>query len=192
MKVSKGTRPTASKVREALFNILGDKVVEAKFLDLYAGTGVVGFEAIKRGALSSVFVDINASGIRTIKKLSDEKGLEKVIHAIKSRAYNALRLFIKNKKKYDIIFIDPPYNSDEIDTVLPLIGEGDIVKANSYIIVEHYYKRKLSEIIGCLKLKKSYRYGDTVLSVYEIKLSNDEHKLVRGQITKDKGQRTKD
>ncbi len=163
----KKIRPTASKVKEALFNILRDKIVGAEFLDLYAGKGAIGMDALNRGAVRVVFIDINANAIRAINAISKERGLKNKLLVIKGRAYEVLNRFIHNRNSFDILFVDPPYHSDEIERVMPLIGKGDILNDNAYVVVEHYHKKHLSENIGSLLLKKRYRYGDTVLSLYE-------------------------
>lgn len=156
-------RPTSMKVRKAIFDILREKVVDCIFLDLYAGTGAVGIEAISRGAGFVVFVDKDGARIKTIKGL-----IEKFSFKDKARFFieNALDFLKKTKMTFDVIFVDPPYASLELNEVLPLIDKKDILNNNGFVIAEHSSKKTLPLIIGKLKLAKTYKYGDTALSLY--------------------------
>lgn len=159
-------RPTSSKVREALFDILRNRIEGASFVDLYAGTGSVGLEALSRGACRSVFVEPDELRIRTIKNNVLELGfLEKALVA-KGRAYEFLQKASAENESFDIFFIDPPYDSEEIEKILPLLGEEGLVNEDGVVIVEHFFKRHIPEKAGRLKMKRSYRYGDTMLTLY--------------------------
>ena len=159
-------RPTSSKVREALFDILRNKIEGASFVDLYAGTGTVGLEALSRGAGRSVFVEPDELRIRTIKNNVLEIGFLEQALVIKGRAYEFLQKASAENESYDIFFIDPPYDSEEIEKVLPLLGEEGLVSEDGVVIVEHFFKRHVPEKAGRLKMKRSYRYGDTMLTLY--------------------------
>ncbi len=164
---SSSLRPTASKVREALFNIIGTDIVGARFLDLYAGTGAVGFEALSRGAEEVVFVEINPIRCRVIKRLAQNLGFKNRIKVYKIDAFNYLLRTKKRKEVFDFIFIDPPYQSGEIMKILPLLSDGLILSRDGIIIVEHFSKIALPEEIGNLKTRKTYKYGDTSLTTYK-------------------------
>jgi len=156
-------RPTSAKVRQAIFNILGDRVIDAKFLDLYAGTGAVGIEALSRGAEKVFFVDDNSLRISIIKELIEKFGFKDRAKVVKDRASNFIK---KSESVFDIIFVDPPYASGELDMVLPLIDERSILGDNGIVIAEHSSKKKLISEIGSLRLIKTYKYGDTSLTLY--------------------------
>jgi len=159
-------RPTSSKVREALFDILQNKIGGASFVDLYAGTGTVGLEALSRGAGSSVFVEPDELRIRTIKNNVLELGFYEQALVAKGRAYEFLQKASAENESFDIYFIDPPYDSGEIEKILPLLGEEGLVNEDGVVIVEHFFKRHVPEKAGRLKIKRSYRYGDTMLTLY--------------------------
>jgi len=158
-------RPTSAKARQAIFNIIGDRIINAIFLDLYAGTGAVGIEALSRGAGKTVFVDDNSLRVNIIKELLDKFGFKDRVRVVKDKASNYIK---KSEFVFDIIFVDPPYASDEINTILPLIDETDILSDNGDVIAEHASKKTplLIRGMGNLRLIKTYKYGDTSLTLY--------------------------
>ncbi len=167
--VGKEVRPTSEKVREALFNIIGPDIVGADFLDLYAGTGAVGFEALSRGAGACVFVEINPLRISLIKRLSREYGFHAQVKTYRMKAFSYLKKALTEKRRFDYIFIDPPYQSEEVMLVLPFVARNRLVKDGGMVIVEHFSKRKLNDRIDGLEKIKEYVYGDTTLTTYRLK-----------------------
>jgi 16S rRNA (guanine966-N2)-methyltransferase len=160
-------RPTPAKVREALFDIVRDLLPDAVFLDLYSGTGGVGIEALSRGAAGAVLVESSSLRVRMIQRLLSEFGFADRARVVNARAFDFAEKEIEKGHTYDIIFLDPPYHSGELMKVLPLIGEGKIMRKGGIVIAEHFFKTRLPESSGTLRLLKSYRYGDTVLTVYK-------------------------
>ena len=156
-------RPTSAKVRQAIFNILGDRIIDSEFLDLYAGTGAVGMDALSRGARKVIFVDDNSLRIGIIKELIEKFGFKDRARVIKDKASNFLK---RAESIFDIIFVDPPYASGELDIVLPLIDEKGVLGDNGIVIAEHSSKKTLAPEIGSLRLIKTYKYGDTSLTFY--------------------------
>ena len=167
-KISSGERlrPTSSKVREALFDILRDNIEGATFVDLYAGTGTVGFEALSRGAEDAVFVEPEELRYRAIKSSAVGLGFEDKAQVVRKDAHRFLRNAVEGRRGYDIFFIDPPYKSDEIEEVLPIIGKNRLLRDGGVVIVEHFSKKKVPETAGNLRITKIYRYGDTTLTLY--------------------------
>ncbi len=159
-------RPTSAKVREAIFDILGDKIIDSTFVDLYAGTGSVGIEALSRGAGHVTFVENNLLRIRLINQLIDEFGFHEKASVVKTEAYDFVEKQAKKDIAYDIIFLDPPYQLEELMKVLPLIGKTGILRPDGIVIAEHFSKRRLPEEIEGLSLIRTYRYGDTTLSLF--------------------------
>ncbi|HHN65841.1 MAG TPA: 16S rRNA (guanine(966)-N(2))-methyltransferase RsmD [Nitrospirae bacterium] len=161
-------RPTSAKVKEALFNILGQALKGSRFLDLYAGTGAVGMEALSRGAREAVFVEINKDRCRLIKEISERLGYEGRIRVHRMDARRYLERARQRGETFDQIFIDPPYQSGEIKRILPLISDGLILSEDGIIIIEHSSKITLPEESGNLRKGKTYRYGDTSLTIYRL------------------------
>ena len=161
-----GLRPTSSKVREAIFNIVQTEIYQALFLDLYAGTGAVGLEALSRGAEKVYFVENNNIRAKAIMDYIHRLGLDDRASVYQEEAEAFLNRAVRTGLKFDIIFVDPPYMSGEIDKVLPNIVEDNILKDEGCLLVEHSSKTALPENIQNLKLAKNYRYGDTMITLY--------------------------
>ncbi|MCL5024735.1 MAG: 16S rRNA (guanine(966)-N(2))-methyltransferase RsmD [Nitrospirae bacterium] len=159
-------RPTSAKVREALFDILRNKLPGSQFLDLYAGTGGVGIEALSRGASRAVLVETNRLRTDLIRRLLSEFRFEDRARTAHTNACDFVKKETEKGRCYDIVFLDPPYRSEELAKVLPLVGEGRLVGEGGIVIAEHFYKTKLPEVVGRLRRVRVYKYGDTVLTLY--------------------------
>jgi 16S rRNA (guanine(966)-N(2))-methyltransferase RsmD len=159
-------RPTSAKVREAIFNILQNDIKDAIFLDLYAGTGAVGFEALSRGAKRVFFVEDNLMRFRAIKDYIRIFGSvnRTLVYNVKARDF--LKKASKSRLRYDIIFLDPPYASDELKNIFLLINELDVLKEDGCLLVEHSSKTALPWQPQSIRFVKNYRYGDTMLTLY--------------------------
>ena len=159
-------RPTSSKVREAIFNIVQTAIDHALFLDLYAGTGAVGLEALSRGAEKVFFVENSNIRAKAVMDHIHKLGLDDGASVYQEEAEAFLKMAMRTGLKFDIIFADPPYLSGELDKVLPYIGECNILKDDGRILIEHSSKIALPEKIQNIKLAKNYRYGDTMITLY--------------------------
>lgn len=161
-------RPTPDKVKGAIFNILGDRIIESSFLDLFAGTGAIGIEALSRGAKEVIFVDNSIKAINTIKKNLNNCQSSIVNCQLSIFRADAVEFIKKTDHQFDIVFIDPPYKSDLGEKALIEISLCNILKKDGEIIWEHYYKKKadFGLQIAKLKQKRTIRYGDTSLSFF--------------------------
>lgn len=162
------TRPTSDKVKGALFSIIMGYIQDAVVLDLYAGTGSLGIEALSRGAKEAVFVDKREECIKIIEEnLIHTKLLEKA-KIIKGNVLEVLRKLSLEGRKYDLIFLDPPYNKDLITETLKQIATYDLLESQGIIIAEKDIKDEVPEKIGRLYLVGEHKYGDTVLARFKI------------------------
>lgn len=167
-------RPTSDKVKQALFNILADRVAGAVFLDLYAGAGNIGIEALSRGAEHATFVDASKESMKTIKKNIERTGFERSATVIQSDAEAFLK---KGSGRYDIIFLDPPY-AVRLEPLLNQIAGSRILNSEGVVVAEHFKKQETPETVEPLTRFREARYGDTVLSfytVFEPRMDTDEH-----------------
>ena len=157
------TRPTADRVKEALFSIIQFELPGARVLDLFGGTGQLGIEAISRGAKSAVFVDENKKACSLIQENLKRTGFEKEARVIRSD-YAAFLKYCH--EKFDIILLDPPYAEVFLENALKLITEIDILQSGGIIITE----RPVDKVLTCefegYTRSKDYKYGNTLLTLF--------------------------
>lgn len=161
-----GLRPTSDKVRQALFNLLRDRVAGSVFLDLFAGVGSVGIEALSREASSVDFVEKSPQHARYI-----ERNLQRHRLSDRGRIFqvDALAFLARPPRRpngYDLIFLDPPYRSELLKKALRKVASGDIIKPGGWVIVEHHRQQDpTAEVEGFTRVQER-RYGETVLSFF--------------------------
>ena len=162
-------RPTSDRVREALFSILSPSMENALVLDLFAGTGALGLEAISRGASKSVFVDKSREAIGIIKKniklLKIQDEAEVVLQDV--RTLKNLKAF--SGQKFDLIFMDPPYNKGLLGNVFADSDFLDMIKDNSIIIAEHSSREKDIDKVSGFDRYDKRTYGEISLSFFKKK-----------------------
>ena len=165
VEMPKGIRPTSDKVREALFEILKDRIEGASFLDLYCGSGAIGIEAISRGAKAVTFVDSTPKCISALKR--NLRQLDIIADIYIKDVLKIFEGFSAEKACFDIVFLDPPYYKDMAKNTLIAISDYDILARNAIIAVETYKKDELPEEAGLLRRFRVSRYGDTKLELYK-------------------------
>ena len=162
-------RPTQDKVRGAIFNVLGD-VAGKSVLELFAGSGAFGIEAVSRGAGHVTFVDNNSRCIETIKSNVESLGIVKSAYdIIRANALSVLARLEKAEEKYDIVFLDPPYYEGIARKCLINIDRYDILSQIGLVLVEHFKKDSLTLDLDELVLEKERIYGDTLVTVFRKK-----------------------
>jgi len=159
-------RPTSDRVKEALFNILGEHVADSCFLDLFAGTGNVGIEALSRGAHSVVFVENNHQNIRYIKKNLEITSLGARARLIRLDTEKALIMLGKEGRRFNLIFLDPPYLQNFEASALAQIDYQELLRPDGIIVIESSKKDRLPGNPGRLEMFRQKRYGDTMLTFY--------------------------
>lgn len=147
------TKPTMDKVRAAVFSALGDAVKDAKVLDLFAGSGSYGFEALSRGASFATFVDKSHDAYNAVRQNAKILGHENV-ELILSDSLAFLR---ENTRKFSIIFVDPPYKLDVYETVVETLIKGNMLEENGIIVLESERELNLDE--SMFKSVRFYKYG---------------------------------
>jgi len=167
-------RPTQDKVREAIFNILGDISGKA-VLDLFSGSGAFGIEAISRGASKATFVENNVRCVQTIEKNLDSLEIQADRYEIiKASALRAVYSFEEEGVMYDIVFMDPPYHKDLAKNCLINLDSCDILSQFATVVVEHYRLDELSFDLETLVIDKERKYGDTVITFLKRHVENDD------------------
>lgn len=160
-------RPTADRVREALFSILADSVPGCGFLDLYAGTGAVGIEAISRGAAEAVFVESSPAVLEILRENLESTGCSSRARVLAAPVIECLAGGRLPAGRSGIVFADPPYASREGERVLDVLGSpGSPLAPGGVVVLEHAWRTPPVEEAGRLRRVRTARYGDTALSFY--------------------------
>ncbi|MBN2310260.1 MAG: 16S rRNA (guanine(966)-N(2))-methyltransferase RsmD [Candidatus Hydrogenedentes bacterium] len=161
----RGVRPTLDRVRESLFSILGPRLADARFLDLFAGTGANGIEALSRGAVHATFVDNDRRSQELVRRNLGRAGLSDSADCRCLRLPNALAS-LSPCEPYDIIFADPPYAFEEFDALLGALQEGRLLAEDGIVVVEHARGAAVPEQTAGLCRQREAVYGDTRLSFF--------------------------
>jgi 16S rRNA (guanine(966)-N(2))-methyltransferase RsmD len=163
-------RPTESKVRLALFNVLQSVTAGAHVLDGCAGSGALGLEALSRGAASAAFLDRDPVCLRAIRmnlERAAAKGLRVPTQLLRADLVRGLRRLARRRARFDLILLDPPYGDDVGKKALNTVAECAMLPRTGVLCLEHGERSVVPSAVGCLHLAKQHRYGGTVLSFYE-------------------------
>jgi 16S rRNA (guanine966-N2)-methyltransferase len=178
-----GLRPTTEKVRAAIFSMLRESVVSARVLDLYAGTGAMGLEALSRGAAWADFVEGDARACSTISANIRSLGYEDRARVMRAKVEKVIGspatlpgsspgghagMGGRNGTRYDLVFIDPPYDDDPWDELLSGLSDGSILSTDATVIAEYSSGRDLAASYGRLTLTKTRRYGVSTISIFTL------------------------
>lgn len=159
-------RPTSDRVREAIFDILPIGWGGKEVLDLFAGTGGLGIEALSRGAKRVVFVENHPQALLVLKRNLRDLDLRECCEFVKLNVEAGIRSAEKNRWTFDVVFLDPPYATGLADSTLRLIAESHILKAGSLVVVEHPCKETFSDRYRPLKMIDQRKYGRTGVSFF--------------------------
>jgi 16S rRNA (guanine(966)-N(2))-methyltransferase RsmD len=169
LKSPKGlsTRPTGARVRKTLFDILAPWLPGCRFLDAFAGAGAVGLEALSRGAALVVLVDAGAGAVAALR--ANAAGLARAggeVRIVRQHARVALAALADARERFDVIYLDPPYDSNLYEASLEQAGRTELLAEHGVVVAEHFHKRALPERIGGLTRSREVRVGDHRLSFY--------------------------
>ena len=159
-------RPTADRVREAVFNILNLPWEAKDVLDLFAGTGGLGIEALSRGASHVVFVEQHPRALEVLEKNLGMLGLSGSCEILRTGVEEGMRLLQRRRHTFDLAFLDPPYGSGLADSALHLLSRSAIMRVGAVIVAEHHIREQLSNSYGLIALSDRRRYGETAISFY--------------------------
>ena len=159
-------RPTSGRVRGAIFSILGPQAIEGiRVLDLYAGTGALGIEALSRGAEWVDFVEGSHRQSSLIHAYLKMLGFHSHSHVYQAKVEKALDILPGG---YDLVMMDPPYLITALEAIVTRISQKGILKTTGLLVIEHSRRQELEESYGSLSLVRSRRYGDTSVSIYSL------------------------
>jgi 16S rRNA (guanine966-N2)-methyltransferase len=160
------TRPTLDKVKESVFNALGQFFDGGNVLDLYAGSGNLGLEALSRGFDQVIFVDKSFQAINTIKENINVLRVENQTEVYKMSDTSALALLKANHKTFDLVFLDPPYKKQRLNTIMESLYDG-MLNEEAIVVCETLKEDELVDSIHDLKKLKEYIYGITKITLYQ-------------------------
>jgi 16S rRNA (guanine(966)-N(2))-methyltransferase RsmD len=161
------TRPTGGRVKQSLFDILAPRLPGCRFLDLFAGSGAVGLEALSRGAGEVVFVDEGRTAIVALRQnLQALRAPPPRARALQRSVGAALDELEAAGAEFDLVFLDPPYESALYEPVLARLAGSPLLAEGAVVIAEHFHKRPLAERIGSLVRRRETRIGDHRLTFY--------------------------
>lgn len=159
-------RPTSDRLKEALFNVLAPRIAGSRFLDCYAGSGAIGIEALSRGAREVVFVEKSARARKAIADNLERCRIESGYQVMGGDALAALRRLGEAGRRFDIIFIDPPYRAGLYQRTIEAVSEHGLLDVDGVLIAEHHRKGVLPESAGRLERYRAICHGESCLSFY--------------------------
>ncbi|MEC0127908.1 16S rRNA (guanine(966)-N(2))-methyltransferase RsmD [Paenibacillus pabuli] len=161
-----GTRPTTDKVKEALFSMIGPYFEGGTALDLFAGSGGLGIEALSRGMDKAVFVDLESKSIEVIRANLKATKLEDQAAIYRNDASRALKALAKRSTQFDLVFLDPPYRMKNGDELMLTMHELDLLEPEATIVLEYESKYSYPEQFGPFEQTRKALYGETAVSIY--------------------------
>ena len=163
------TRPTSDRLRETLFNVVAPAIDDSVWLDLFAGSGAIGIEALSRGARTAYFVESAGGAARTIRKNLHTLEIEDGAEVIEREANIALRMLDSQAVSCDFVFLDPPYRKmGDYEQVLGFLSQSRLLSPASQVIAEHDKHFDPGDAFGALRRNRTLRQGDAVLSFYSV------------------------
>jgi 16S rRNA (guanine966-N2)-methyltransferase len=160
------TRPTADQVRIALMDALMPRLPGARVLDLFAGAGGVGLEALSRGAAEAAFVERDARALAALRANVAALGVEARARVVRDDVLRALPRLRRAGARFDVVFLDPPYETDLTGDTLAALGDGALLAPGAVVIAQHLTKRPPPEVAGRLRVARTRRFGETTLTFF--------------------------
>lgn len=156
-------RPTADRVKESVFSIIGSKIIDAKVVDLFAGTGNLGLESWSRGAETITFIDASRESLRLVESNINKCRANEACRIYKGDATEVVQRLQKQGECFDFAFCDPPYNKGWIEKIVKVLSEHPFLKSGGYLVVERSVLNELPQLPECYELVRSCKYGETIV-----------------------------
>ncbi len=165
---AKSLRPATDRVREAIFSVLGDRLVDADVLDLYAGTGSLGIEALSRGARSATFVERDQATVECLRKNLDRLEFSDVARAFRQDVKRAISVLSKKGQRFSLIFADPPYVLADDFSRIPLGEMAEVLSESGTLVLRHRAGQESPETVGRLSATRTQSVGDMAVKYYNL------------------------
>lgn len=163
-----GTRPLGDRVKQSMFGGLADRLPGARVLDLFAGSGAAGIEALSRGATSVTFVDDDGKAIAAIEANLRSTGLASRGSAERIDALRYLDRAAGSGERYDLVIVDPPYGDPVMLAALEVLGRGTVLTVEAIVVAKHFWRDQLPDRVGLLGRRRERRFGETALTWFEM------------------------
>jgi 16S rRNA (guanine966-N2)-methyltransferase len=160
------TRPTADQVRIALMDTLVPVLDGARVLDLFAGAGGVGLEALSRGASHATFVERAAAAAAALEDNVAALGVAGRARVLREEVRRALGRLAREGARFEVVFLDPPYETELVETTLAQLGAGEVTAPGARVVVQHFTKRPPAPRVGVLTAYRARRFGETTLTFF--------------------------
>lgn len=167
-------RPTADRVKESVFNIIGSKIIGAKVLDLFAGTGNLGLESWSRGAEAITFIDESKESLRLVESNIAKCRAQADCTVIKGNAVNVIDRLYRQGQRFDFAFCDPPYNKGWLDKIAAALQAAPLFKEGGYLIVERACHEEITLLPQEYELVRSEKYGETLIDFIRFNGSSEQ------------------
>ncbi len=163
------TRPVTDMIKEAIFNVLGQDMDDVRFLDLFAGSGSMGIEALSRGAARVVFIDRDSGSVRIIKENLENCGFQTDNYQVyKNDVFKAVDILEKKNEKFDFIYVDPPFTDEEIfDRIMQRLDQAHLLTEEGILLIRTRRKKSLTEGLEHLVKYRMNDYGESTLHYYK-------------------------
>jgi len=165
--VPRGVRPVSLRVKKACFDILRGELEAKTILDLFAGSGSLGIEAISQGAAQATFVDFNPKCIAAVRRNISTFAIQSKSRSYIKKGLAAIKYFFAYKEKFDIIFLDPPYYKGLLRKTLQALEEYDILTPSGYVVAFCYHKDEILEQSEKFTIVVNKKYGQTIILIYK-------------------------
>ncbi len=161
------TRPVTDMIKEAFFNVIGAGIKNVVFLDLFAGSGSMGIEALSRGAQKAIFIDKSHQAVKTILKNLKECGFREGYEVYCSDVFKALDILQKRKLRFEYVFVDPPFADEEIfSKIMPALDRADVLTERGILVIRTRRKKNLQAQLNRLKKYRVNEYGESILHYF--------------------------
>ena len=159
-------RPTSDRIKESVFNFIGDQIIAQRALDLFAGTGNLAIEALSRGARQAVFVDRSRAAVEIIYKNINLTGFTDKCRVRKSDVFRYLNYAMKTNEQFGVIFADPPYLQNVIGSLVEKIDLSSLLNNGGLFVVERDAKKKFNALLNSLVVIREKNYGTTAITIF--------------------------
>ncbi|MGE5593616.1 MAG: 16S rRNA (guanine(966)-N(2))-methyltransferase RsmD [Betaproteobacteria bacterium] len=161
-------RPITDRVKVSVFDILAQRLAGARCLDLFAGTGALGIEALSRGAAFALFVECDPRMVAVIRRNLEATSLVELANVMHADVRWAVRVLAGREGPFDVVFIDPPYRHGLAPVALELVARHRLVGEGGVVVVRHEWRQEMPHLCANVRLVRQERFGDTVVSFYEL------------------------